>query len=52
MAILVVLTLELKDKLLAHSELQAGRAVQRAMHPEQVTEVSRGGTSGCLQTRK
>ena len=33
-AIILVLMLELKDKLLAHSELQAGRAVQKAMHPE------------------
>ena len=33
-AIILVLMLELKDKLLAHSELQAGRAVQRAMNPE------------------
>ena len=33
--LLLVLALELKDKLLARSELQAGRAVQRAMHPEQ-----------------
>ncbi len=33
--ILLVLILELKDKLLAHSELESGRAVQRAMNPEQ-----------------
>jgi len=33
-AIILVLLLELKDKLLAHSELQAGRAVQKAMNPE------------------
>ncbi len=32
--ILLVLILELKDKLLAHSELESGRAVQRAMSPE------------------
>jgi hypothetical protein len=32
--ILLVLILELKDKLLAHSELESGRAVQRAMNPE------------------
>jgi hypothetical protein len=32
--ILLVLILELKDKLLAHDELQSGRAVQRAMMPE------------------
>jgi serine phosphatase RsbU (regulator of sigma subunit) len=34
-SILLVLILELKDKLLAHSELESGRAVQRAMNPEQ-----------------
>jgi hypothetical protein len=33
--ILLVLILELKDKLLAHGELESGRAVQRAMIPEQ-----------------
>lgn len=33
--IFLVLILELKDKLLAHSELESGRAVQRAMNPEQ-----------------
>jgi len=32
--ILLVLVLELKDKLLAHDELESGRAVQRAMSPE------------------
>ena len=32
--LLLVLILELKDKLLAHSELEAGRAVQSAMTPE------------------
>jgi hypothetical protein len=32
--ILLVLILELKDKLLAHDELQSGRAVQLAMMPE------------------
>ena len=32
--ILLVLILELKDKLLAHGELESGRAVQRAMSPE------------------
>jgi hypothetical protein len=32
--ILLVLILELKDKLLAHGELESGRAVQRAMNPE------------------
>jgi len=34
LAFLTVLALELKDKLLAKTELQAGRAVQRAMEPE------------------
>jgi hypothetical protein len=33
--ILLVTILELKDKLLAHGELESGRAVQRAMMPEQ-----------------
>jgi phosphoserine phosphatase RsbU/P len=33
--ILLVIILELKDKLLAHGELESGRAVQRAMMPEQ-----------------
>ncbi len=37
--ILLVLILELKDKLLAHSELESGRAVQRAMSPEQAPAV-------------
>jgi hypothetical protein len=32
--LLLVIVLELKDKLLAHSELESGRAVQRAMNPE------------------
>jgi serine phosphatase RsbU (regulator of sigma subunit) len=32
-ALLLVLALELKDKLLAHEELESGRAVQRAMTP-------------------
>ncbi len=32
-AILLVLALELKDKLIAHEELASGRAVQRAMTP-------------------
>lgn len=35
LAILFVLTLELKDKLVAHDELRAGRAVQQALMPEQ-----------------
>jgi serine phosphatase RsbU (regulator of sigma subunit) len=34
LAILLVLMLELKDKLLAHSELREGRAIQRALQPE------------------
>lgn len=33
-ALLLVLMLELKDKLLAHSELREGRAIQRAMQPD------------------
>lgn len=37
--ILLVLILELKDKLLAHSELESGRAVQKAMNPEQAPMV-------------
>ena len=32
--VLLVLILELKDKLLAHGELESGRAVQQAMTPE------------------
>jgi hypothetical protein len=38
--LLIVLALELKDKLLARSELQAGRVVQAAMRPEQSPEVT------------
>jgi hypothetical protein len=38
-SILLVLLLELKDKLLAHGELESGRAVQRAMNPEQTPSV-------------
>lgn len=34
LAILFVLMLELKDKLVAHDELKAGRAVQQALMPE------------------
>jgi hypothetical protein len=34
MCLLLVIILELKDKLLAHGELESGRAVQRAMNPE------------------
>ncbi len=33
-ALVLVLMLELKDKLLAHSELREGRAIQRAMQPD------------------
>ncbi len=35
LAILFVLMLELKDKLVAHDELRAGRAVQQALMPQQ-----------------
>jgi hypothetical protein len=38
-AILLVLMLELKDKLLAHSELREGRAIQRALQPESTPSV-------------
>jgi serine phosphatase RsbU (regulator of sigma subunit) len=34
LALLLVMMLELKDKLLAHSELRDGRAIQRAMQPD------------------
>ncbi|MFQ5627742.1 MAG: PP2C family protein-serine/threonine phosphatase [bacterium] len=37
--ILFVLMLELKDKLLAHQELETGRAVQRALMPEESPEM-------------
>ena len=37
--ILVVLMLELKDKLVAHDELRAGRAVQQALMPERKPRV-------------
>ena len=37
--IVLVLILEQKDKLLAHGELEAGRAVQRAMNPERTPSV-------------
>ena len=37
---LFVLMLELKDKLLARNELEAGRAVQKALMPEQTPELS------------
>ena len=33
-ALLLIVVLELKDKLVAHDELEAGRAVQRALMPE------------------
>jgi hypothetical protein len=39
LTILLVLMLELKDKLLAHSELREGRAIQRALQPESNPEV-------------
>ncbi len=38
-ALLIVLALELKDKLVARSELQAGRVVQAAMRSEESPEV-------------
>jgi hypothetical protein len=47
--LLVVLMLELKDKLLSHEELQAGRAVQRALMPEHNPEIS--GWEACLYTQ-
>lgn len=37
--VLVILMLELKDKLLAHEELDAGRAVQKALMPERTPYV-------------
>jgi len=37
--IFFLLMLELKDKLLAHSELQSGRAIQNALTPEQQPEI-------------
>lgn len=37
--VLIVLILELKDKLLAHGELESGRAVQQAMTPENTPSV-------------
>ncbi|HXX63795.1 MAG TPA: hypothetical protein VEO56_08365, partial [Bacteroidota bacterium] len=39
LSILFVLMLELKDKLLAKSELQDGRSVQRALMPERSPEI-------------
>lgn len=47
--ILFVLMLELKDKLLAHQELETGRAVQRALMPDESPIVS--GWSLWLFTR-
>ena len=38
--IFIVLLLELKDKLLAHDELSAGRAVQAALRPDQCPKIS------------
>ncbi len=38
--ILFVLLLELKDKLLAHSELESGRKVQQALAPERSPQIS------------
>ena len=40
LSILFVLMLELKDKLLAKSELQDGRSVQRALMPERSPEIA------------
>jgi len=40
LALFVVLVLELKDKLLARDELQAGRAVQAALRPESCPSLS------------
>ena len=47
--LLLILMLELKDKLLSHEELQAGRLVQRALMPELSPEVS--GWEICLYTQ-
>jgi serine phosphatase RsbU (regulator of sigma subunit) len=47
--ILLVLTLELKDKLLARDELEAGRKVQSALQPEESPIFE--GWSLCLLTR-
>ena len=38
--LLLILMLELKDKLLSHEEMQAGRVVQRALMPERDPELS------------
>ena len=48
MLLLVILLLELKDKLLSHEEMQAGRVVQRALMPERDPELS--GWEVCLYT--
>lgn len=45
----LILVLELKDKLLAHDELRAGRAVQDALRPQQCPEIS--GWDAHLYTR-
>ena len=37
--VVIILLLELKDKLLAHDELKAGRAIQEAMRPQKRTEL-------------
>jgi serine phosphatase RsbU (regulator of sigma subunit) len=47
--LLVILMLELKDKLLSHEEMQAGRVVQRALMPERSPEVP--GWEACLYTQ-
>ena len=47
--LLVILMLELKDKLLSHEEMQAGRVVQRALMPERDPELS--GWEVCLYTQ-
>jgi phosphoserine phosphatase RsbU/P len=39
LVVLFILMLELKDKLLAHEELEAGRAVQNALMPERCPKV-------------
>ncbi|MGA9119150.1 MAG: PP2C family protein-serine/threonine phosphatase [Bacteroidota bacterium] len=49
MCLVLVIILELKDKLLAHGELESGRAVQRAMSPAPTPSVP--GWSVWLYTR-
>ncbi len=39
LCVLLVLILELKDKLLAHGELESGRAVQQAMTPQKAPSI-------------